>query len=481
MTDLSTVTEKKKTKSQSATSEQEGRGSQDPSVGSESFSLETERLVIGVMLNPERSTLHMSLMNLIAPEDFFVEQHQTVWRIISQMRESGIECDPVAVIDKAKQMREFIGGASYIAEAVQDPVARFCSDESVNAASGRIKEFSIARKFQTALVMATTLARTGQTFDTVSRWLDDEIINIRGLAKTSRSGPVGAHVFYDAYLEKMDRKLSGEEVKKGASTGFPELDNILGGELSKESLVILAGRPGMGKSAFATAIEQNISGSGSATLFFSLEMTGIDLAQRNLARHSRVEFKNIKSVNLADSEINPIIESAGILGSAPCYIDETPGLSMSEIRSRSRTFIEAHPDGVIFVDYLQIVQPGRDSKSKDPRYVVSETSQSLVQLARELKCPIVALAQLNRQVDTRANKRPGMADLRESGQLEQDASVIMFLYRDEYYNKETTTDPNVTEVIVAKNRNGEAGTVKFHSDLSRMHYLEMGRFETEEA
>lgn len=450
-----------------------------PVLASGIYSHESERLVIGVMLSSQRSGLHLSLISLIAHEDFFVDQHQTIWRIIATMREAGLVVDPMSIIDHANAQGEFVGGAEYIIEAFNDPIARLCSDESVTAAATRIKGFSMSRKLQRALSLASALNSSGQSFDHVAGFLDDEIINLKRLSTSSRSGPRQASDFYDAILAKITAKLDGEVVDKGIPTGFSQTDQLMGGELPAEGLIILAGRPGMGKTAFATAIEQNISNSGIATLFFSMEMPGIALAQRNLSRHSRIPFRHIKTAEIAEHEFAPMIESLEVLGRAPCYIDETPGLSMAEIRARARAFKEQHPKCAIFLDYMQIVQPGRDSKTKDPRYVVSETSQGLTQLGRELKCPVIALAQLNRELEKRANKRPVMSDLRESGQVEQDASIIMFLYRDEVYNPDSE-HRGTTEVIFAKNRDGECATVKFASDLSRMLYSELGTYQTDE-
>ena len=449
------------------------------SQSSGSYSHDSERLLIGVMLNSQRHGLHLSLMALVSHEDFFVDQHQVTWKIMTAMREAGLTVDPMSIIDHANTKGEFVGGPEYVINTFNDPIARMCSDEAVNAAASRIKGFSMSRKLQRALSMAATLSNTGQEFDQVASYLEDEITNLKRLATSSRTGPREASFFYDAILAKITAKLDGEVVEMGTSTGFPELDNLLGGGLANEDLIVLAGRPGMGKTAFATAMEQNISTSGIATLFFSLEMTGISLAQRNVSRHARIPFNHIRSGDLDEREFEPLFETISVLNKAPCFIDETPGLSMSEIRSRARAFAMLHKKIVLVVDYLQIVQAGKDSKTKDSRVIVSETSQGLKQLARELKCPVIALAQLNRELEKRANKRPMMSDLRESGQLEQDASVIMFLYRDEVYNADSK-DAGTTELILAKNRDGKCATVRYSSDLSMMHYSEMGSYQTEE-
>lgn len=436
------------------------------------FSQDTERLLISVMLNTARKQMHHSLIAQVAPDDFFVEQHKTIWQIICDLRDSGVEADPSAILDRAATLKEFVGGVQYVVDAVQDPVARVCSDESVTAAATRIKGFSVTRKLQKSLSKALTLCQMGQPFDEISSYIEDDITNLKRLQVSSRTGPRQAHIFYEAYLARLEAKLNGEICEIGVSTGYPDMDEVLGGGLARETLIVLAGRPSMGKTAFACAIEQNISNRNTPTLTFSLEMPGLALAQRNISRNARIPFKLIKALDIADRDYTALLESLGNMGKAPCYIDDTPGLTMAEIRSRARTFIESHPDGVIFIDYLQIIQPGPGSK--DPRVQVSENSSSALQLARELKCPVVLLSQLNRGPDGRANKRPLMSDLKESGQIEQDAGVIMFIYRDEYYTKDACKEPGVTEAIFAKNRDGEMRTVKFCSNLAYMDYSELG-------
>ena len=442
------------------------------------YSNDSERLILGILLNQERVSSHLKLISLIGVDDFFFEPHQTAWRIINTLREAGVSADVTSVCDHAQQYGEFIGGALYLSDCFNDPICRMCSDESIEAASSRIKNFSMTRKLQVILQAATTMTNNGEGFEHVSGHLEDSITNLKRLSHSSQTGPQPAAVFYESILAKLLAKLDGEVITPGISVGFDNMDRIMGGELPKEGLVVLAARPGMGKTAFATAIEQNISSKGVPTLFFSLEMTGVSLAQRNLSRHSRIAFSAIKSNTYQDHDYATITESLHLLGAAPAFIDETPGLSLAEIRARSRIFVQNNPGGVIFIDYIQIVQPGRDSKAKDPRYVVGETSQGLVQMARELKCPVVALSQLSRDLEKRTNKRPVMSDLRESGQIEQDASIILFLYRDEIYNPDTQY-PGTTEVIFAKNRDGACETVRFASDLSRMLYQEVGAYNDE--
>jgi len=440
---------------------------------------ESERLVLAAALSTQREGIQHSLLAMLGHDDFFVDTHQTIWRLIGWMREAGIVPDPVSLVDAAATQQEFIGGAPYIMELMQDPVARTCSDESVSAAANRIKGFSMTRRCQRTLEQAMRLCATGQAFEHISTFVEDDFANLKRLTKSSDTGPRQAGYFYDALLSRIESHLNGEQVEVGVSTGFEQLDAVLGGGLPRgEGLIVIAGRPAMGKTAFAVAIEQLLSTRGVPTLIFSLEMSGLSIAQRALARHARIPLKHIKSASIAEHDFSSMCDSIDVLSRAPCYIDETPGLTIAEIRARARKFIEAHPNGAIFVDYMQKVA-GRPNGPTDPNRIVAETSAGLTLLQKELKCPLIVLSQLNRGVEQRANKRPMMADLKESGQIEQDAAVIMFLYRDEYYNPDST-ERGMTEVILGKNRDGELCTVKFASDLSRMLYVEVGQFQSEE-
>lgn len=449
-----------------------------PAAAEPTFSVASEKLVLSVMMNSARQELHHQIAGLIGEDDLYVEQHRTLWRVISTLREAGVPHDPAAILDTANRSSLFIGGAPYLMEIAQDPTARSCSSESVIAAVTRLKELSNMRRLQSLLQRAIHLTTSGQDFATVSSYVEDDLVNLRRSSNSSRSGPVHVAHFYDAVLQRIEARAAGEEVNAAVPTGFPLTDASFGGGLPRGGLIVLAGRPAMGKTAIACAIEQGVSLSGRATLFFSLEMPGIALAQRNLSSHSRIKFNDIRLASIEDRDYDALSESLSILGKAPCYIDDTPGLSMSEIRARARAFARQYPDCLILVDYLQIIAASPGSRS-DPNKLVSDNSKALTLLARELNVPVIALSQLNRGLETRANKRPVMADLRESGQIEQDASLILFVYRDEVYNPDTH-DKGITELIQGKNRDGAPVTVKFASDLSRMHYTELGTYGTEQ-
>ena len=436
------------------------------------YSQESERMLIGAAFFPDRKELYMKLMGLLGPKDFFVEEHAAIWQIIQNQREGGREADVTAVLDYANTNRIFIGGAEYLVGLFNDPVARTCTDEAATSAARRVKDFAASRELQRILIAGHGMVGTGQPADQVMNVVDDDIANMRRSRTSAQQGPRQQRVFVEAYLERLHNAVeNGGAVIDTISTGFPELDTVLGGGLS-DGMTILAARPAMGKTAMATAIEQNCSNRGVPTLLFSLEMSGLSLVQRNLSRHARIPFQHLRQASLTSHDWDSLVTSASFLSDTNCWIDDTPGLSLGEMRARARAFHAKFGRCLILVDYLQIVEPNPESP-KDPMRLVSEFSRGFTSLGKELKIPVLVLSQLNRTLESRANKRPMMSDLRESGQIEQDAEAILFLYRDEVYNPDSA-DRGITEVIAAKTRDSRPGVVKFISELEMMLYTPMG-------
>jgi replicative DNA helicase len=436
------------------------------------YSQESERQLLGVVFYPERKELYMKLVSLLAPSDFFVTEHAAIWKIIQDQREGGREADVTAVLDYASTNRIFVGGVQYLIDLYQDPVARSTTDESALAAAKRVKDFAASRALQQTLLTSAGLVGSGQRADQVMNVVEDEIANMRRAQSSAQKGPRQQRVFIEAYLERLNNAIdNGGAVIDTISTGFASLDELLGGGLA-DGMTILAARPAMGKTAMALAIEQNCSNRGVPTLIFSLEMSGLSLVQRNISSHGRIPFQNLRQASLRDHEYTSLCDTAEFLSTTNCFIDDTPGLTLGEIRARVRAFHAKFGKCLVVIDYIQIIEPNPDSP-KDPMRMISEFSRGITSLAKELKIPVLALSQLNRSLEARANKRPMMSDLRESGQIEQDAEAIVFLYRDEVYNPDTT-DRGITEAIAAKTRDSRPGVAKFHSNLEMMRYSETG-------
>jgi len=266
-------------------------------------------------------------------------------------------------------------------------------------------------------------------------------------------------------VELMDRvnelAEQGAEDVTGVRTGFYDLDRMTAG-LQRGDLIILAARPSMGKTAFAINIGEAVAiNEGLPVIIYSMEMGAAQLALRMVGSIGRIDQSNLRTGRLKDDEWGRLAEAVDKLGNAPIYIDESPGLSPSEVRARARRQARISGQiGLIIIDYLQLMSGNGGGSEENRATVVGEISRGLKALAKELRCPVIALSQLNRSVETRPDKRPMMSDLRESGAIEQDADIIMFIYRDEYYTKDECKEPGVAEIIIAKQRNGPVGTVK---------------------
>lgn len=443
------------------------------------YSADSERALCAAIMRSASETgdagLHAKLFSLIAAEDLFVEQHQTIWAIGQSLHAAGLDISAIAIADASARQGVFVGGAAYLAGMLEDPLCKVSSAEALLAAASRVKGLSMLRKLQASLNQALALCRSND-FATVASFVEDDLSNLRRAAVSSRNGPKHIGRFIETVLGRISAMADGDAQPEGVPTGFSHFDSITGG-LMPETLIVLAARPAMGKTAFALNIARNVAkSSGRPALIFSLEMTGTALALRTLAADGRISLKRLKDATLEEAEWARLADSADVLKDSPIFIDESPGLTLSNIRARARAFKNEHPNGVIFLDYLQIVAMEKHQKDKFAH--VGEVSRGLKELARELQLPIVALAQLSRDLERRANKRPMMSDLRESGQIEQDAEVIVFLYRDEVYNPDTP-DRGVTEVIVGKNRDGATGTVRnsFHGEL--MTFSELGIADSE--
>lgn len=438
------------------------------------YSNDSERGLCACVLRPAAASgdpaLHAKLFALLCAEDFHVPQHESIWRFAAALQCAGVEPSALAIADAALQQGAHVGGAAYLAGLMEDPLCRVASAEALVAAAQRVKSLALLRRLQTSLQHALVMCQR-QDFTRVVSFIEDDVANLRRSAHTSRghARPIGAYM--DTVITRIETMTGGEPSSDGIRTGFVHLDALIT-ELLPETLNVLAARPAMGKTAFALNIARSLACQrGLPVLVFSLEMTGAALAQRTLATEGRISLHRLKRADLHQEEWARLVESVEAMRNAPIFIDESPGLTLSSIRSRAREFKQHHPAGLIVLDYLQIVAMDRQQRDKFAH--VADVSRGLKELARELQLPVLALSQLSRDLEKRTNKRPMLSDLRESGQIEQDAEVIIFLYRDEVYNPDTHLK-GVTEVIVGKNRDGPTGTVRMRFDGEHMSFSELG-------
>ncbi len=416
--------------------------------------LEAEQAVLGgVFLT--NSVLH-SIIDTLAEEDFYSSSHQIIYRSFVDLYRRNVPVDLLTVHEDLEKngVLEQAGGAVYLA-SLTEAVA-----SSANALyyAQIVKEKAIRRH----LIQAATeiISRSYEPSAEVGDLLDSSEQRIFSIseAKTKqvfRSSKELVGQVFDLLAKRVERK----ELVTGVATGYNGLDEITAG-FQPTDLIIIAARPSMGKTAFALNVAMRSATAHEVpTAIFSLEMSMEQLMMRMLCSFGKVDLKNLRTGYLSDEDWNRLYYSAEALSRAPIYIDDTPSLSSLEMRARCRRLKSEKKLGMVVVDYLQLMRAGRRIDSREQE--ISEISRSLKALAKEIDVPVLALSQLNRKVEERTNKRPVLSDLRESGAIEQDADVILFLYRDDAYNKkEDNPRKGIAEVIVGKQRNGPVGVVE---------------------
>nr|CAA6828737.1 MAG: Replicative DNA helicase (EC [uncultured Thiotrichaceae bacterium] len=419
-------------------------------------SIEAEQSVLGgLMLDNEA---WMSVGDKLVEEDFYRQDHRLIFRSISWLATNQKPLDVVTLSEwlKENEQLEDAGGLSYLATMAKDTP----SAANIVAYADIVREKSILRQL---ITVGTDIADSGyRTEGRDSKQLLDEAeksvfqIAEQGARNTKSFRPLKSLIKVTLeHIEELSKQDSGIT---GVSTGYDDLDEMTSG-LQKGDLVIVAGRPSMGKTTFSMNIAEYAAAHGKlATAVFSMEMPAEQLTLRLLSSMGRVDQHRVRTGQLTDEDWPRIATAVKIFADVPMFIDDSPALSPNEVRARARRLVREHgPLGLIVLDYMQLMQG--NGKSDNRTAEVSEISRGLKALAKELNCPIVVLSQLNRSLEQRPNKRPIMSDLRESGAIEQDADVIIFIYRDEVYNPESA-EKGSAEIIIAKQRNGPIGTCR---------------------
>ncbi len=414
--------------------------------------LEAEQSVLGGILLDNQAL--NSVMEILRVEDFYREAHRKIFAAILDISEKSRPSDLVTLNDylRDKKQIDAVGGAVYLASLV-DTVP---SAANIVHYSKIVKEKAILRNLiGTATDILTKSYNAGSDVDGLLDEAEHAIFEISENKIKPSFSPL-KDLIKDSF-RTIERLYEKKELITGVPTGFEKLDEMTSG-LQKSDLIIIAGRPSMGKTAFALNIAQRAAiDSGIPVAIFSLEMSKEQLAFRMLSSEAMVDSQRLRRGYPGETDWPKLTTAAGRLAEAPIYIDDTAAISVLEMKAKARRLKAESGLGLLIVDYLQLMRAGgsRDSREQE----ISEISRSLKALAKELNIPVVALSQLNRQVEQRTNRRPQMADLRESGAIEQDADVIMFLYRDEVYNR-TEENTGLAEVNIGKQRNGPTGTVK---------------------
>lgn len=415
-------------------------------------STEAEQSVIGSMIMDPEAIVAAS--EAITGEDFYEKQYGILYDTMVELHNQGKPVDLITLQDRLKEKDvppeisslEFIGElvAAVPTSANIKHYVQIVAEKSTLRKLARLSEEIANNCYSAKDPLEAILEQTEKkVFELVQKRNVGEFVPIRQVVMNA--------------MDAIEKAAKNKGSVTGLPTGFIDLDYKTAG-LQPSDLILIAARPSMGKTAFVLNIAQNIAFKQNKTVaVFSLEMSKEQLVNRLLSLESKVSSQNIRTGNLSDSEWEKLIESAGVVGKSNLIIDDTPGISITELRSKCRKYKLEHDLSIIIIDYLQLMSGGQ-GKSDSRQQEISEISRSLKAVARELHVPVIALSQLSRAVEQRPDHRPMLSDLRESGAIEQDADVVMFIYRDDYYNKDTELK-NVAEIIIAKQRNGPIGTV----------------------
>lgn len=413
-------------------------------------SAEAEQAVIGSMLiDPECIPV---VIEQLRPDDFYTEENRRIFETVYSMFNNAMRIDAVTVLDQLKSagLYDDAGGRAYLMQLMDvTPTAA-----GVQEYAAIVRDKSMLRAIAAAGAEIEKLAfEGGGTAADIAELAEQKIYNVRQGREIKGLSHIKS-VIMDLYAQLDERSRSDSDIP-GISTGFRDLDHALTG-LNKSDLILVAARPGMGKTAFALNIALNAAKSSKKdVVVFQLEMSKDQLASRFLATEALIESQKLKTGNLAEDDWIKIARATNVLAKTRIYVDDNPAITVAEIKAKCRRLGEGL--GLIVIDYLQLMQSG-GRKSDNRTQEVAEISRSLKIMAKELNVPVVCLSQLSRAAEQRADKKPMLSDLRESGAIEQDADIVMFIYRDDYYN-EDSEDKNVAEIIIAKNRHGATGSV----------------------
>lgn len=415
-------------------------------------SVEAEQSVIGSMIMDKEAIVTAS--EIVSEDDFYNKQYGILFQAMVDLNEEGKPVDLVTLQNRLKEMAAPPEVSSL--EFVRDLISAVPTSANVKYYATIVAEKATLRKLIRTNEEVINSCYLGK--DSLELILDEAEKNIFKITQKRNTGeyvPI-KQVVLNA-MEQIERASKHRGDVTGIPTGFHDLDYKTAG-FQPSDLILVAARPSMGKTAFVLNIAQHVAfKKNMAVAVFSLEMSKEQLVNRLFSLESKVDSHHIRTGNLSDQEWEMLIESAGVIGRSNLIIDDTPGISIAELRSKCRKYKMDHDLKMIIIDYLQLMSGSGRSDSRQQE--VSDISRALKALARELNVPVIALSQLSRAVEQRPEHRPMLSDLRESGAIEQDADVVMFIYRDDYYNKDTDRK-GIAEIIIAKQRNGEIGTVE---------------------
>ncbi len=418
-------------------------------------SIEAEQAVLGgVFLDKDA---WVKVVERVAEDDFYRRDHRIIFRAIAGLDEEGQPFDIVTVAEwlENRQLLDDAGGLSYLAGIAENTP----SASNIAAYADIVRKRSILRQLisATSEIGETVFNPMGRSSEEILDQAEQRVFEIAEQENRGRKSYRQIKDLLAIAIDRVDELFHKDNPITGIATGFDDFDNLTAG-LQPADLIIVAGRPSMGKTAFAINIAEHAAIKEKKTVaIFSMEMPGEQLAMRMMASLGRIDQQKLRTGKLHDDDWPRLTSTVAMMQDTRMFIDDTPALSPAELRARCRRIAREHGLDMIVVDYLQLMQVAGSTENRATE--ISEISRTLKAMAKELSVPVIALSQLNRSLEQRPNKRPVMSDLRESGAIEQDADVIAFIYRDEVYNEEST-DKGIAEIIIGKQRNGPIGTVR---------------------
>ena len=415
-------------------------------------SLEAEKSVLGAAMLSEEALGDVA--ETVRPDDFYDKNHKEIFEAILDLNRKSLPVDVLTVSEELKKRGSLnmVGGRAYVASLSSSTPTTSNAPEYARIVS---EKAAIRRLIAAADGIVDKGYDGGMAASQMIDFAEREIFEISQSRQKGKYTHIQEALFSN--LDAIDKASQMEDGLTGITTGFADLDAKTSG-LQKSDLIILAARPAMGKTAFALSLARNAAVKGNASvMIFSMEMAKEQLSQRLLSMESKVELQKLKKGNLDRRDWEDINIAMDVLSGTNIHIDDTAGISIMEMKSKCRRLKAEKGLDLVVIDYLQLMNP--EGKADSRTQEISVLSRNLKLLARELDCPVLVLSQLSRAPETRTDHRPMLSDLRESGSIEQDADIVIFLYRDEYYNKENTEKPGECEVIVAKHRSGPTGTI----------------------
>ncbi|MDO9095113.1 MAG: replicative DNA helicase [Rubrivivax sp.] len=444
-------------------------------------SVEAEQSVLGGLLLDNLAWDRAA--ELLTDSDFYRYEHRLIFGAIAGLVQHSRPADVITVFEQLQSLgkADESGGLAYLNALAQSVP----SAANMRRYAEIVRERAVLRKLIAASDEIATAAfnREGRQVSQILDEAEGKILKIGEEGSRQKQGFQGMDKLVVALLDRVNELAeNGAEDVTGVRTGYYDLDSMTAG-LQKGDLIVLAARPSMGKTAFALNIAEHVCVKEELpVVVFSMEMGASQLALRMVGSLGRINQQHLRTGKLADDEWGRLAEAVEKLGQVNMFIDETAGLTAAELRARARRMARQFGGtlGLIVVDYLQLMS-GSGGSDENRATELGEISRGLKALAKELQCPVIALSQLNRSVESRPDKRPMMSDLRESGAIEQDADIIMFIYRDDYYTKEASKEPGVAEIVIAKQRNGPVGTVKlvFLNKLTKFDNMAPGSSSAE--